>query len=260
MKMIHGVFAGCLLAVPFAVLAQDNAQGAGQPMTEPAAEQSAPASDATPDTTSAQPGQMPEQTQQQTQEQTQTQEKTQAQSQEKTQERTGFSRGSVAREAFTTQIKNHEPTDELKKLNNDVQKVYFFTDLRDLKGQTVTHRWEYNGKVMAEVHFKVRGPRWRVWSSKNLEPGWTGDWKVSVVNGAGQVISEDTLDYEPAPAKPAAAQSDAQSEGSSSMPMQNGGGEAKGGAMPEQGGMSDDKPMSGHDAMPSKDAMPAQGQ
>ncbi len=260
MKMIHGVFAGCLLALPFAVLAQDNAQGGAQPMAAPAAEQSAPASDAAPDTTSAQPSQMQDQTQEQAQQQKQEQTQTQEQSQAQTQERTGFSRGSVAREAFTTQIKNREPANQLNTLNNDVHTVYFFTDLRDLKGQTVTHRWEYNGKVMAEVHFKVGGPRWRVWSSKNLEPGWTGEWKVSVVNGAGQVISEDTLDYKPAPAKPAAAQSgdqSHQSQGSSSMPMQNG--EGQGGDMSGHGGMSDQQPMSGHDAMPSKDAMPAQG-
>lgn len=116
---------------------------------------------------------------------------------------TPMARGSVARAAFTTGIKDHEPIDELKSLSNDVHTVYYFTDLHGMTGQTATHRWEYNGKVIAEVHFKVGGPRWRVWSSKTLLPEWLGQWKVSVLNGAGQLISEDALDYTAAP-KPAA--------------------------------------------------------
>jgi len=41
----------------------------------------------------------------------------------------------------------------------------------------------------------VRGPRWRVWSSKTFLPTATGEWKVSVLNGAGEVIAEDVVDY-----------------------------------------------------------------
>lgn len=113
-----------------------------------------------------------------------------------------MARGSVQRSAFTTAVVDREPSNNLHKIANDVHKVYYFTALSGLAGQTVTHRWEYDGKTMAEVHFKVRGQRWRVWSSKNLEPGWTGSWKVSVLNGSGQVIAEDEFDYVAAP-KPA---------------------------------------------------------
>jgi hypothetical protein len=118
-------------------------------------------------------------------------------------EQSGFSRGSVVRSAFTTEIAEREPTQDLKTLSNDNDKVMFFTELRDMNGQTAVHRWEHDGKVVAEIEFKVNGPRWRVWSSKNLTPENTGDWKVSVLNGAGEVISEKNLDYEVAamPAK-----------------------------------------------------------
>jgi len=110
-------------------------------------------------------------------------------------EQSGFSRGSVVRSVFTTEVKDREPVD---KLNNDKahdDHVYFFTELRDMSGQTAIHRWEHDGKVAAEVKFTVRGPRWRVWSSKTFNPTATGEWKVSVINGAGEVIAEDMLDY-----------------------------------------------------------------
>ena len=119
-------------------------------------------------------------------------------------EQSGFSRGSVVRSAFTREIDEREPMENLQNLTNDNGQVKFFTELRDMSGQTAIHRWEYDGKVVAEVEFNVKGPRWRVWSSKSFVPQWTGDWKVSVVNGAGEVISEKTMSYDVATAPVAA--------------------------------------------------------
>lgn len=108
-------------------------------------------------------------------------------------EQAGFSRGSVVRSIFTTAISEREPVDKLANKANDTDQIFYFTELRDMSGQTATHRWEHDGKVVAEVKFNVRGPRWRVWSSKSFVPGWDGDWKVSVLNGAGETISEDLI-------------------------------------------------------------------
>lgn len=54
--------------------------------------------------------------------------------------------------------------------------------------------------MLLKLSLNVKGPRWRVWSSKSLIPQWTGDWKVSVINGAGEVISEKNLSYDVAAA------------------------------------------------------------
>ncbi|MDH5445330.1 MAG: DUF2914 domain-containing protein [Gammaproteobacteria bacterium] len=126
-------------------------------------------------------------------------------------EQAGFSKGSVFRSAFTSAVENREPTDSLEAVSGEQNQLYFFTELRDMSGQTARHRWEYAGKVMAEVEFNVKGPRWRVWSSKSFVPGWAGNWKVSVVNGAGDVITEKNFTYETASA--------AQSTGQISEPV-----------------------------------------
>lgn len=110
-------------------------------------------------------------------------------------EQSGYSQGSVTRSVFTSQVTEHEPTDKLEKIPSINRSVTYFTELRDMSGQTAIHRWEFNGKVMAETKFNIAGPRWRVWSSKNLLPSWTGEWKVSVLNGLGDVISEDVFSY-----------------------------------------------------------------
>lgn len=107
--------------------------------------------------------------------------------------------GMVARAIITSDVENHEPVDKLTNLTNETNKVYYFTELDNMQGQTVTHRWEYNGKVMAEVPFEIGGPRWRVFSSKNLLPEWTGEWKVSVVAADGGTLATNTFTYNPAP-------------------------------------------------------------
>ena len=96
---------------------------------------------------------------------------------------------------FTTNVENREPIDQITFAENDVRKVFFFTDLRGLDGKTVRHRWIYDGKVMAEVDFEVRGPRWRVWSSKDLLPDWIGDWTVEIVTSEDEVIAAETFTY-----------------------------------------------------------------
>ena len=109
--------------------------------------------------------------------------------------------GYVKRSVFTTAIKNHEPINNIGKLRNDQQKIYYFTDLRDMQGQKITHRWMYKGKVMAEVAFKVNGPRWRVYSSKRLASDWLGDWTVLTVDRHGRTLSQKSFSYVPANSK-----------------------------------------------------------
>jgi len=100
------------------------------------------------------------------------------------------SEAGVSRSAFTLAIENKEPVSELKTVTNDASKVYFFTELLGLSGHTITHRWEYNNRTLAEVAFEIGADRWRTWSSKSILPGWTGTWTVSVLDEGGNVIEQ----------------------------------------------------------------------
>lgn len=99
----------------------------------------------------------------------------------------------VALAQFTTAIENREPIDQVTFVANDVEKVFFYTDLRGLEGQTISHRWLHGGTVVGNVPFEVKGPRWRVWSSKKLLPDLIGDWTVEIVTGEGEVIAAETF-------------------------------------------------------------------
>jgi hypothetical protein len=109
--------------------------------------------------------------------------------------------GTVARSTLTTDVLDHEPQDSITTLTSDNVRVLYFTELRGFEGQTVVHRWTFEGRTMAEVDIAVGGPRWRVYSSKNLEPSWTGEWTVSVVDAAGRTLTTDTFTLTPTTAE-----------------------------------------------------------
>ncbi len=104
--------------------------------------------------------------------------------------------GSVSRSQFTTEMNGREPTDLVVSLSNDVRHVVYFTELQGLAGHTVTHQWLYNGSVMFEKTFDVGGNRWRVWSSKTLQPGWTGRWTVKTLDQDGTELASQSFDYQ----------------------------------------------------------------
>jgi hypothetical protein len=91
----------------------------------------------------------------------------------------------VARAIFTTDIVDREPVDQVVSVGPDLESIYFFTDLRNLQGRTVKHRWEFEGQFMGEIEFQVGGARWRVYSKKTLIPGQKGKWTVLVLDESG---------------------------------------------------------------------------
>lgn len=107
----------------------------------------------------------------------------------------------VARAQFTTVVENREPVDHVVILNTEHEKIYFFTELRYLNGQVVTHRWEYNGQVEAEVEFEVGSDRWRVYSSKTLTLDKLGEWTATVVDGQGWPLKSVIFEYSEAPTR-----------------------------------------------------------
>ncbi len=101
----------------------------------------------------------------------------------------------VGQAQFTTAVSQRKPADDIRSLDNRHNKVFFFSVLKHAAGQTITHRWEFNGKTMADVKFEPKADHWRVWSSKTLMPDQTGTWTVEVVDGSGNLLMSKSFDY-----------------------------------------------------------------
>lgn len=108
----------------------------------------------------------------------------------------------VARAAITTDVVEREPVDRLGPVivgdGTDLQALYFFTELRQLQGQRVRHRWIAGDRIQAEVPFEVGGAwRWRVYSSKRLLASQAGPWRVQVVLDDGTVVYSFPFEFQP---------------------------------------------------------------
>jgi len=107
----------------------------------------------------------------------------------------GFA-GEVSRALFTIGIDNREPVIMVDSIDSSsYTSISFFTELTDMSGQTATHQWTYNDKVMFEKTFEVKAARWRVWTSKTLIPAWKGTWTVNVLNDDRSLLSSKSFEY-----------------------------------------------------------------
>ncbi|MEK6749714.1 MAG: DUF2914 domain-containing protein [Pseudomonadota bacterium] len=105
------------------------------------------------------------------------------------------SKDNIKRAQFATAIQDREPINSLTNFDATVGRVYFFTEVEGLKGQTIMHRWEHKGAVVHEQSLEITSGRFRTYSTKALSPAKTGEWKVSVVDGNGVVLSTHTFVY-----------------------------------------------------------------
>jgi len=101
----------------------------------------------------------------------------------------------VARAMFTTQVENREPVDQVLILDDTHKEIYFFTDLRNLQGHEIVHRWEHDGKVVFQRSFSVKGPRWRVYSKQQLSDDMLGRWTVIVTDKGGCALKAVVFQY-----------------------------------------------------------------
>ena len=105
--------------------------------------------------------------------------------------------GSVANATFTSNVASGAPVDFRDTFFTGTSVVYYYSELLGLAGQTVTHRWALEGKVMQEVPIKVASNRHPAYSKMELKPQWTGNWTVTVADAKGQVIDRRNFAYNP---------------------------------------------------------------
>lgn len=101
----------------------------------------------------------------------------------------------VKRAVFCTGVTDHEPVGALTTLAAPATSVTFFTEIVGMAGKTVTHRWIFDGKTVAEVPISVGADRWRCYSTKTIHPGQTGEWTVEVVGPDGSVLGKSSFTY-----------------------------------------------------------------
>ena len=102
----------------------------------------------------------------------------------------------LSRAVLTTGIEQREPVDVLKdnlKRTQFSEKLYFFTEIKNLQGKIIHHLWFHQDQLMAEIPLTVGAVRYRTYSSKNIMPSQTGQWRVEVVTQQGQLLAQKSF-------------------------------------------------------------------
>jgi len=98
----------------------------------------------------------------------------------------------IFRAQLTNGVSKKEPVDKLGSTipmnEKGLIKVFLFTDMHGLKGETLYHEWYLAGKRMARVKINVRNNNVSASSSKFIDKYMMGDWKVNVVNHSGDAL------------------------------------------------------------------------
>lgn len=98
----------------------------------------------------------------------------------------------IGKAQFTSGLREYEPIDQIDQKmvlhESGVMRVYFFTELRNLKGKTVLHEWKRNGKTVATIRIRPYLSPMRASSSKFIDRRMGGDWTVTVKTATGQTL------------------------------------------------------------------------
>lgn len=95
----------------------------------------------------------------------------------------------VAEAVITSAVVDRQPSDNLTTVAKDVGTVYCWMRITGAEGEIqVEHVWYKDDTEVARVSLRIAGSNWRTWSSKNIDPMWTGNWRVDVVGPDGTVL------------------------------------------------------------------------
>ncbi len=91
-------------------------------------------------------------------------------------------------------VVDRTPEDPGETFPADVGQLYCFSRIvGGSEGTSVTHVWKMGETRMAAVDLNVGGSPWRTWSSKTIDPSWTGAWTVEIQDAQGNVLQ--TLNF-----------------------------------------------------------------
>ncbi len=101
---------------------------------------------------------------------------------------------SVAESAIATSVEDRAPVGAAESFSVEVGTLYCFSKITGgSEGDSITHKWYRGEELMAEVTLDIKYANHRTWSSKRLLPSWTGEWKVEIADGEGNVL--ETLSF-----------------------------------------------------------------
>ncbi len=88
-----------------------------------------------------------------------------------------------------TGVEERMPVGMADQFPSDVGQVCLWSKVLGYTDETIIkHVWYFRGDEMATIELPVRGSVWRTYSYKTIQPEWSGDWVVKVIDADGNVL------------------------------------------------------------------------
>jgi len=89
-------------------------------------------------------------------------------------------------------VEEREPVGAAEAFSAGVGQLFAWTKVTGAANTTVEHVWRYQEHELV-VPINIGGSPWRVWSTKNIPPEWTGQWTFEVRTADGSVVATTTF-------------------------------------------------------------------
>ncbi|MCX7102081.1 MAG: DUF2914 domain-containing protein [Methylobacter sp.] len=104
----------------------------------------------------------------------------------------------VTRSLLTYSVSNKEPAGEIagtvKISGKKPTWIYYFTEIKAMKGGQVHHEWLKNGSRVSRQSIDILGDTWRTSSRKLLSEQDKGKWTVRMFDQTNRILSEKTFE------------------------------------------------------------------
>jgi Protein of unknown function (DUF2914) len=108
--------------------------------------------------------------------------------------------GVVERAVLTNKIDRNEPGKTLplplKIERKETLGIYFFAELKGMKGKTVYHEWLLNDQLVSRKKVNVSSDPWRTASKQVISYTMNNDWQVRLVDESGHFLAEKKFNLE----------------------------------------------------------------
>jgi len=97
----------------------------------------------------------------------------------------------VTEMSITTRIVRGSPVDSVQRISSSaLPALYCYTKIAapDEEGQEIVHVWYRNNEIISRRVLPVQGRSWRTYSKIYITKKMSGDWRVEVLDGAGNIL------------------------------------------------------------------------
>lgn len=98
-------------------------------------------------------------------------------------------------------LTNETPSAQAHSLGDQIEaaavpQLTLYSEVKGLNGQTIEHRWYYEGKLMTSVKLPVKLDYWRTYSRKEFDPIQKGEWRVEILDPQQNLLFSHHFHYQ----------------------------------------------------------------